>query len=115
MNGDGKPDIWCANFGGTSSIGVLLGNGDGTFQPATMITNIGSIAEVNALAVADVNGDGKLDLIVATCCESNGDAEAAVLLGNGDGTFRAPLFSDANRLGSDRGPGGGGLERGRQA
>ncbi len=96
VNGDGKPDMIVANFGGTSSVGVLLGNGDGTFQPATVITNIGSIAEANALAVADVSGDGKLDLIVATCCESNGDAEAAVLLGNGDGTFRAPLFYDAS-------------------
>src|ERR1035437_1680902 len=103
VNGDGKPDLIVANAGNsgsTSTVGVLLGNGDGTFQPAPQITNLGSGAEFNALAVADVNGDGKLDLIVATCCESNGDAEAAVLLGNGDGTFQAPLFYDTGNGGS---------------
>jgi hypothetical protein len=98
VNGDGKPDLIVANWGNTRTVGVLLGNGDGTFQPARLITNLGFIALFNALAVADVNGDGKLDLIVATCCESNGDGEAAVLLGNGDGTFQAPVFYDSGGL-----------------
>ena len=42
------------------------------------------------LAVADVNGDGKLDIVVA-----NGDGSVDVLLGNGDGTFRPALVYDA--------------------
>ncbi len=99
VNGDGKPDIVVGNGGGDTSVGVLLGNGDGTFQPV-LLTYIASMGENNSVAVADVNGDGKPDLIVATCCQSNGDAAAAVLLGNGDGTFQAPLFYDAGGSGS---------------
>lgn len=99
VNGDGKPDLVVANVstsccGNPGSIGILLGNGDGTFETPILITTVGQIGEWNALAVADVNADGKLDIIVAACCESNGDNEAAVLLGNGDGTFRSPTFFD---------------------
>jgi hypothetical protein len=96
VNGDGIPDIIVGNSGGTiSSVGVLLGNGDGTFQPALPTYIGGSLVEFSSVAVADVNRDGTPDLVVATCCESNGEGEAAVLLGNGDGTFQAPLFYDA--------------------
>ena len=60
---------------------MLLGNGDGTFQPAQ---NFGTVANgVYALAVADVNGDGKLDVIT-----SNGPS-VSIFLGNGDGAFQA--------------------------
>lgn len=38
------------------------------------------------MAVADLNGDGKLDLVVA-----NGNGNVGVLLGNGDGTFKAAM------------------------
>ncbi len=73
VNGDGKPDLIVANVvtsccGGVESIGVLLGNGDGTFQSPIVITSVSQIGEFNALAVADVNRDGKPDLIVTTCC-----------------------------------------------
>ena len=57
---------------------VLLGNGDGTFQaPLTTIT----ATNVTAIAVADVNGDHKLDVLVLT------GGGVVVFLGNGDGTF----------------------------
>jgi hypothetical protein len=92
VNGDGKPDLIVTNSGGTGAIGVLLGNGNGTFQQA-LVTYLGQAA--GSVAVADVNGDGKPDMIIATCCESNGDGEAAVLLGNGNGTFRSPVFYDS--------------------
>ena len=59
---------------------MLLGNGDGTFQPAVRYTLGGFGA--TSVALADVNGDGKLDLLVAT------GSAVGVLLGNGDGTFR---------------------------
>jgi hypothetical protein len=57
---------------------VLLGNGDGTFQPATGYPSSSN----SKVAVGDVNGDGKLDLVG----ESSGSV--SVLLGNGDGTFQ---------------------------
>ena len=100
VNGDGKPDIIVGNVAaGATSVGVLLGNGDGTFQPV-LLTYVASIRGFNQVAVADVNGDGKPDLIVAVCCPSNGDAAAAVLLGNGDGTFQSPVTYDSGGRGA---------------
>lgn len=85
FNGDGKLDIAVVNTNeaGQSTIGILLGKGDGTFQPVTFpITN----TYLSLLAVADVNLDGKADLI--TLAGTYGGA-LEVYLGNGDGTFRA--------------------------
>jgi hypothetical protein len=88
VNGDGKPDLLVANECGTSSnclpgsVGLLLGNGDGTFQAATAF-EVGSA--IDSIAVADVNGDGKQDLLVGGGGENN---NVGVLLGNGDGTFQ---------------------------
>jgi len=58
-----------------------LGNGDGTFKPGTPI----SVSTSPVLAVADFNGDGKTDLL------EQGLGTLVVQLGNGDGTFQAPI------------------------
>jgi len=94
FNGDGKPDLAVANAGnpGTGddgNVSILLGNGDGTFQPAL---SVAAGKNPFSIAVGDVNGDGHADLIVA----NNGINPAggwlagtvSVLLGKGDGTFR---------------------------
>ena len=87
FNGDGILDLAVA--GGTLSrggfISVLLGNGDGTFQPEVDYPSNPSSDQV---ITGDFNGDGKLDL--ANSGGSTGDT-LAILLGNGDGTFQAPL------------------------
>jgi hypothetical protein len=99
VNGDGKPDAVVANNCTSNSnctagyVGVLLGNGDGTLQSAVGYSSGGDYA--SAVAIADINGDGKLDLVVSNQSDSDGDwqdgAVASVLLGNGDGTFQAPV------------------------
>lgn len=86
FNDDGKPDLAVANSGNGSAdsggISILLGNGDGTFQPAT---NVNAGKNPGSVVAADLNGDGRVDLVV-----TNGDSsgQVGVLLGNGDGTFQ---------------------------
>jgi len=102
VNGDGKPDLVVANLCASSSncttgkVGILLGNGDGTFQPVVAYPSGGS--NTFSVAVADVNGDGKPDLVVANLCGTSSDCTSGnvgVLLGKGDGTFRAAVTHDA--------------------
>src|SRR5260370_1254765 len=62
---------------------MLLGNGDGTFQAAS---NFAAGISPYAVAVADFNGDGRLDLATANANSDN----VSVFLGNGDGSFQAP-------------------------
>jgi uncharacterized repeat protein (TIGR01451 family) len=87
FNEDGRPDLAVANFGGfvggqftNSSISVLLGRGDGTFQNA--VNYRGGDGPVSLIA-ADLNGNGDIDLAVA----NNRSRTVSVLSGRGDGTF----------------------------
>jgi hypothetical protein len=85
FNHDGNLDLAIAN-GNSDTIGVLLGNGDGTFGSLANYTLSGNIY---GIAAADVNGDGYLDLAV-TLFNDTGNG-VALLLGNNDksGTFQA--------------------------
>ncbi|HKA08240.1 MAG TPA: FG-GAP-like repeat-containing protein, partial [Gemmataceae bacterium] len=83
FNNDTVPDLAVVSFD-SSTVSVLLGNGDGTFQPAqTSATGAGPVSA----AVGDFNRDGKLDLATA----NQGGDNVSVLLGNGNGTFQAPI------------------------
>ena len=79
FNGDGILDLAVAN-GTSNTVSVLLGNGEGTFQPAV---NYPAGSGPISVAVGDFNDDGKPDLAVA---DSGGGV--SVLLGNGNGTFQ---------------------------
>jgi hypothetical protein len=93
FNGDGNPDLvltsqcqnsTCQNGG----VSVLLGNGNGTFQTAQAYSSVGF--EADSVAVTDVNGDGRPDLVVSNLCQSASNCDngfVQTLIGRGNGTF----------------------------
>ena len=104
-DGNGKPDLvvshsqFCTGRpADLSCIGVLLGNGDGSFQPAVTYESGGTGAW--SLTAADFNGDGKVDVAVAHQCRPSicqgATAVVGVLDGNGDGSFQSPLIHDTD-------------------
>ncbi len=69
---------------GTNQIAVLLGNGDGTFQPP-----IETQTAYGQVLPGDLNNDGKLDFVMLG---SGAPIPVGIMLGNGDGTFQPPQF-----------------------
>jgi FG-GAP-like repeat len=111
MNGDGIPDLVVANGCGglwslplpacpDGSLGMLLGNGDGTFQAVQSFPSGGSLT---AMVIADVNNDGRLDVVGSNCAPSGqlcpfGNGTVGVLLGNGDGSVQPVQIYESGGL-----------------
>ena len=107
LNGDGRLDIVVTNaclsyddcpfldvldVMGHPTVGVLLGNGDGTFKPVVTYDSGGfQRPDVpSSVTLADMNGDGILDIVVTNSCgyiDDCAEGTVSVLYGNGDGTF----------------------------
>jgi hypothetical protein len=93
LRGPGAPlDLVTANNDFPGTVSVLLGKGDGTFQPAVR-TTISDGASPTSVALADLNGDGRLDIVTTNQFDRMQHLPGIdVLLGNGDGTFGGPRF-----------------------
>jgi hypothetical protein len=87
FNGDGAKDLAVANAG-SGTVSVLLGNGDGTFQPPQHIPVSGQ--GPSCVIAVDVNGDAVTDLVTTNGNIGPSSDDISVLLGNGNGTFQAP-------------------------
>jgi len=88
LNGDGNLDLILGDF--TDFVSVRLGNGDGTFGSQTTYPVFGTPLCVR---VADLDGDGKQDVLVGTFFGQ----DVSVLYGNGDGTLQAEVEYAAPR------------------
>jgi hypothetical protein len=82
VNGDGKLDLICANYG-ANTLSVLTNNGSGVFGSNATL-NVGS--GPNSVIAADINGNGKVDLICANFGNGLGNT-LSVLTNNGSGVF----------------------------
>jgi uncharacterized repeat protein (TIGR01451 family) len=97
FNRDNKLDLAVADsvtvtsetFGG--HVSILLGNGNGTFQPAVAYPVGG---RPSAIAIGDFNHNGALDLVVTARPNIFAPYQINVLLGNGRGAFGAPVVFD---------------------
>jgi hypothetical protein len=90
---NGITDLVVANAD-DNTVSVLLGNGNGTFQPAVnySISNDPNVANFpRFVTVGSLRSNGPLDIVTTNFGSSN----VTVLLGNGDGTFGAPIHLDA--------------------
>jgi hypothetical protein len=93
INEDGVPDVvgGFSNFQPSpNNLFWMTGRGDGSFRKPTL-SNTGDIhADVDSIAVGDVNGDDHVDIVSHTL------SQVSTRLGNGDGTFGQPIVSGSS-------------------
>jgi len=94
FNRDGIPDL-AVTIQGSVTVNIFSGVGDGTFQPGAAYP-LGALP--SSVTTADLNGDGKLDLVTANGSNISVQGNISVLLGNGDGTFQSAVNYDAGSL-----------------
>src|SRR5262249_32394711 len=86
LNGDGHLDIVAADVYDNADA-VLLNNGDGSFSGPTYYAADNNFTYTFFATLADVNGDGTLDIVNDNFYGTFYGTAVTTLLGNGDGTF----------------------------
>ena len=112
VNNDNFPDVFLVlpgaivDFTLQHSVELLIGKGDGTFQAPVPITLTGNMNAYNPnlsqgfpITFADLNGDGKVDLIAGGSSADGTTPELAIALGNGNGTFQPPSITNVEGFG----------------
>jgi hypothetical protein len=95
LNGDGSPDLVLANAVTVQGeLQILFGLGNGTFGQPVAITNFNTGTPL-AVAIADLNSDGKADLIAT----NNNPSAVAIRLGDGAGGFTFLKTFDSGGIG----------------
>jgi hypothetical protein len=103
FNRDGHLDIASSNFWESTTMSILFGNGNGTFQPALILPSAYSpdLLNVSGITAGDVDSDGDKDIMVgnnASNCISlytndNGTFRYSMRIGGYSGVF-SPFFAD---------------------
>lgn len=92
FNGDGLLDVVAAKQL-SETVSVLLGHGNGTFAPPLVFAASGRDFTPSSMVVSDINRDGRPDLVINSIGGLDSVvSQLGVLLGNGDGTFQAPIL-----------------------
>ena len=86
INNDGHPDLYLGNSRAANTL--YLNNGDGTFTDITATAYVGDQGQARSVNMADVNGDGWLDIYVANLADENN-----LYLNQGDNTFIDVVFA----------------------
>ncbi len=86
VNNDGEVDLVVLNGLPAGGVSILLGRGDGIFQPK-LAMQLAEAGHPRALAVADFNRDGNVDVAIG----GHDNSAVSIMLGNGDGYFQTPI------------------------
>ena len=93
LNNDGHLDVVSTSTGGFAE--AFLGNGNGTFREQTFIYDGGGADSEGQPVLADIYGNGKLDLVVGNYGFMGFPGNVTLFEGNGDGTFSNPTYYNA--------------------
>ncbi len=111
FNGDGIPDLAMllgTNFSNYQNVAIFFGKGDGTFTTGPTVQSALATHLNPQMIAGDFNGDGKTDLAILSWNTTANTSSETTLLGNGDGTFGAPITNtvfDQGVVGGDGIPG----------
>jgi hypothetical protein len=95
LDGDGHLDLAVTDLPG-GMVSVYLGRGNGTFRAQSRYSTGGSGGSPRSIAIGDINGDGNPDLVVGNAASDS----LAILIGDGEGGFAAPVTAGSALVGN---------------